>query len=109
MLEPAVRSFDRRVVAIVSRVDEARLAETAAWGRKLADHGETAELRAAGRAILLLTRDVERLQDELESTKGDDDDGGAAPRLPLRRRRREREPGASEAGPTLAVPRAARR
>ena len=88
-------------------MDEARLAETAAWGRKLADHGETAELRAAGRAILLLTSDVERLQTELRSAKPDDDDPPTAPRLPLGRRIRERERGTSDVGPKLAVARAA--
>jgi hypothetical protein len=45
-------------------VDEARLAETAAWGRTLATQAATPELRAAGRAIQLLAAEVDRLRAE---------------------------------------------
>jgi hypothetical protein len=61
-------------------VDEARFAETSDWGRRLAERGETAELRAAGRAIQLLAEEVERLRTELAAVapRGEDEPPSAA-------------------------------
>ena len=87
------------------RVDEARLAETAAWGRRLAAQADTAELRAAGRAIELLSAEVERLRAELVAgaSTGDDDPRNAAPPPGRRRQGRGRGRRGRHSGPAFAV------
>jgi peptidoglycan/xylan/chitin deacetylase (PgdA/CDA1 family) len=49
------------------RVDEARRAELERWARSVAQESESADARAAARAIALLLDDVERLERELEA------------------------------------------
>ena len=84
-------------------MDEARLAETAAWGRQLAARASTPELRAAGRAIELLAAEVEGLRAELRAAASTrDDDPPRAPEPGKRRKpRRGRRDGPS--GPAFAV------
>lgn len=85
-------------------MDEARLAETAAWGRQLAARGETPELRAAGRAIELLAAEVERLRADV-STRDADPPNAVPSAGRTRRGRGRRQP----RGLSLAVARAIRR
>ena len=46
-------------------MDERQLAELRDWARRLRAHGDSAELRAAGRALDLATAEIERLRSEL--------------------------------------------
>ena len=94
-------------------MDEARFAEIAAWGRKLAEGAETPELRAAGRAIELLADEVERLRKELAAARRDsrDDEPPRERREQPARERRERPARRRRRGPranravALRVPR----
>ena len=92
-----------------------RIVELRRWAKALADRGDAAEARAAGRAILLLVGEVERLQGELEHAERDSGPGGGgeAPARPTGRRlgerrsrgRRREPPG--DAVAATAVPREA--
>jgi hypothetical protein len=75
------------------RVDAGQIAELRSWGRKLAEDEAQPDLQPAGRAILLLIDEIERLQASVE-TDGPSEpppagDGGAPdpepPRRPSRR------------------------
>jgi peptidoglycan/xylan/chitin deacetylase (PgdA/CDA1 family) len=92
-------------------VDEARLAETAAWGRTLAARGQTPELRAAGRAIELLAAEVERLRAEpgAAAPTSDDYPPSAPPTERARRRKRRRGRRDRPSGPAFAVAAALKR
>jgi hypothetical protein len=50
-------------------VDEARRAELRRWAKAIADASDSADARAAARAVGLLLDDVERLEGELESVQ----------------------------------------
>jgi hypothetical protein len=50
-------------------VDEARRAELRRWARAIAEGSESADARAAARAVGLLLDDVDRLEGELESAR----------------------------------------
>jgi len=73
-------------------MDEARRAELRRWARSIADESESADTRAAARAIGLLLDDVQRLERELEALRSDE----PAPR----RRRFPRPP---RRGPTVSL------
>src|SRR5215210_2437581 len=53
-------------------MDEARRAELGRWARSVAEGSESADARAAARAIALLLEEVSRLERELESLQGDE-------------------------------------
>jgi hypothetical protein len=84
-------------------VDEARLAETAAWGRQLAARASTPELRAAGRAIELLAAEVERLRAELRAAGPTGHDDPPSPPEPARRRKSRRGRRDRPSSPAFAV------
>src|SRR5215213_1165287 len=52
-----------------TRVDEARRAELGPWARSVAAESESADARAAARAIALLLEEVARLEQELEGLR----------------------------------------
>jgi len=65
---------------VVGRLDEAQLAELRTWAESLlAD--ERTELRAAGRGLLLLADEVERLWAASRSAFAEDVSGALAERL----------------------------
>src|SRR6266852_1185938 len=51
------------------RVEAGQIRELRQWAKRLAETTETAELRAAARAILMLANEVERLTDRLEDER----------------------------------------
>jgi peptidoglycan/xylan/chitin deacetylase (PgdA/CDA1 family) len=59
-------------------VDAGQIDELRRWGRQLAEDESQPELQPAGRAILLLIDEVERLQSEQPKTEPPADDGGDA-------------------------------
>jgi uncharacterized membrane protein YccC len=74
-------------------VDAGQIDELRRWGRQLADDESHPELQPAGRAILLLIGEIERLRtetptDEPPSGDGDRADSEDTPRPPRRRERR---------------------
>jgi hypothetical protein len=73
-------------------VDAGQIDELRRWGRQLADDESHPELQPAGRAILLLIGEIERLRatptDEPPSGDGDHAESEETPRPPARRSRR---------------------
>jgi hypothetical protein len=63
-------------------MDAAQLAELRAWARRLEARADDAELRAAGKALLLLVDEVERLTAPAEAAVADDDGGARARAAP---------------------------
>src|SRR5215204_870738 len=87
-------------------MDDRQLAELREWGRRLHEYGDTAQLRAAGRALDLATAEIERLRSELAPPTARDE----APRAPATARRRrppsgvEEEADEEEAEPLTRLP-----
>jgi hypothetical protein len=89
--------FDRRRI-LTERLDETKIEQLRAWGTGLAANGSD-DLRATGRAILMLIEEIERLHIDLwnattrEQTQTDHSDGedqvqaSREPRLRARLRR----------------------
>jgi hypothetical protein len=60
-------------------VDAGQIDELRRWGQKLSDDDSHPELQPAGRAILLLIDEVERLRGEIPPDEGSPDDSGSEP------------------------------
>jgi hypothetical protein len=58
------------------RLDESKLEQLRAWGTGLAANG-SADLRATGKAILMLIEEVERLHIDLWSARSSHEEGAA--------------------------------
>ena len=65
------------LTGIDGRLDEGKLDQLRAWGTGLGAH-ESPDVRATGKAILMLIEEIERLHVDLWNAKAASADGGAA-------------------------------
>jgi peptidoglycan/xylan/chitin deacetylase (PgdA/CDA1 family) len=66
-------------------MDAQQLAQLRDWGQRLQEHGESAELRAAGRAIDLATAEIDRLRSQLAAPASRDEAPRPRSRSPRRK------------------------